>query len=146
MTQAQIQIPETMKKAIENIKEFFESRNLKFKLDIYEINTMLDISKPIRADFNFDKPNKLSNEEFNKLINSLKELGFQHVNEGKNIVMKLVTDNCKLYDIYDAYKHLQENDLMLFIKYIKDESDNKTIIKLNEILVEKNEIYIRMYA
>jgi len=147
MRQTQIQIPEEMEKVIKNVKEFFVSRDIKFRLNIYEVGTWLDVSKSLRADFYFDKPYKFSNKEFNKLINSLKELGFQHVNKDKNVVMRFITENYKICEIYDAYKHLQENDLVIFIKYVKkDESGNKTTITLNDnaISIIKDKMYENM--
>jgi len=131
----QTQMPEEMEKAIKNIKEFLESRKLEFNMS----QSTLEKYRSIRVDFDLTKPNRVLEEEFNKFINSLKELGFHHDNEGKNVILKC--DPCKKYLMYDVYRHSKENDLVIVLKYAKDESDRKIVINLDKIVIDKDIIY-----
>jgi hypothetical protein len=121
-----VEVPEELREVVDVVKEFFEGLGLKPSVDKPQID--VDGSVFVAIEFN---DAKLSEEDFERFVDVLDDLGFYHANGAENQVSNFLM--YKRWLVYDEYRQ-PSTGVTVFIKYFETRSV-KTSVELDYIIV-----------
>ncbi|MCI4408592.1 MAG: hypothetical protein JHC26_05835 [Thermofilum sp.] len=134
----QIRIPEEekekMEEVVENLKWFFEEKNIKFEVDGPEV----DEDGTVYVYFNFNGRVEFTEEQFDDFIVLLEDgLGFYNANGAENQIANYI--GYKEWLVYDEYRH-HSKDVVVYLKYYEVQA-NETRIYLDHVTVATNTVH-----
>ncbi len=133
-----IQIPEEireeMEEMVENLKFFFEENKIQINIKGPEI----DEDGTIYIYLESEKYIKLSEDQFDDLIQIIRNSSYYHANGAENQITNFI--GYKEWLIYDEFRNFYR-DVVVYLKYYEIETGGKTVYYLDHITVAGNTIH-----